>query len=35
VNHYAVQRVWQRLGFEIYTSGHTFHRWFEQNKTER
>ena len=27
--HYAVQRVWQRLGFEIYTSGHTFHKWLK------
>ncbi len=27
VNNYAVQRVWQRLGFEIQTSGHTFHLW--------
>lgn len=28
VNNYAVQKVWQRLGFEIHGSGHTFHRWF-------
>lgn len=28
VNNYAVQRVWQRLGFEIHGSGYTFHRWF-------
>jgi len=27
VNNYSVQRVWQRLGYEIYASGHTFHRW--------
>ena len=29
VNNYAVQRVWQRLGFEIYASTHTFHLWLE------
>jgi GNAT superfamily N-acetyltransferase len=27
VNNYPVQRVWQRLGFEIRGSGHTFHLW--------
>ena len=27
VNNYSVQRVWQRLGYEIYASGHTFHCW--------
>ena len=25
VNNYPVQRVWERLGFEIFASGHTFH----------
>lgn len=30
VKNYAVQRVWQRLGFEIHASGHTFHRWFTE-----
>lgn len=29
VYHYAVQRVWQRLGFEIFASGHTFHLWVD------
>ncbi len=29
VNNYAVQRVWERLRFEIYASGHTFHLWLE------
>lgn len=30
VNNYAVQKVWQRLGFEIHGSGYTFHRWFRE-----
>ncbi|KKK53001.1 hypothetical protein LCGC14_3099150, partial [marine sediment metagenome] len=27
VNNYAVQKVWQRIGYEIYGSTHTFHKW--------
>ncbi len=30
VNNYPVQRVWERLGFEIYGSGHTLHLWLEE-----
>lgn len=33
VNNYAVQRVWERLGFEVYDSGHTFHRWMDGRST--
>lgn len=29
VDNFAVQRVWQRLGFEIAGSGHTFHLWLD------
>lgn len=31
LDNYAVQRVWQRLGFEIYTAKHTFHKWFDNS----
>jgi len=27
INNYGVQRVWHRLGFDIYDSGFTFHWW--------
>ena len=30
VNNYPVQRVWERLGFEIYGSGHTLHLWLKK-----
>ena len=32
LDNYAVQRVWQRLGFEIYTATHTFHKWLDIDK---
>jgi len=29
LDNYAVQRVWQRLGFEIYSATYTFHKWIK------
>ena len=31
VNNFAVQRVWQRLGWEIYAATHTFHLWLDDS----
>jgi len=27
VNNFAVQKVWQRIGWEIFEANHTFHKW--------
>lgn len=29
INNYAVQKVWNRQGFELFESLYTFHKWFE------